>query len=728
MARTTAQKNYFTYVKGLITEASPLNSPSDSSSDEDNMDLNRNGTRIRRRGLDYEKGGTTAAFTYTHTANYFDTGNHVVSVHEWRSIGGIGSNNKSLVQMGAHIYMLGLDDTIIGTGGSGITFDNTALGGGAADSSISLALVAVASADTGLDKVQISFGKGVAFVVGPNINPFYIEYVESTGNYTTKYVGGSAGNITIRDFAGVDSGIAVDTRPTYASWAALVAGNPNHAYNLLNQGWTVAHGTTYTASGVAPSNSDVWWYGKDSTGTFTVADMDKIWFGSMRSAQGRYILPAFAYNRASIIAGTTDFSTNARPSVTTFYSGRVWYTGIQDNQYSGTILFSRLIEDPALDAHRCHMDADPTSEIISDLVASDGGTITIPEAGEIIKAIPAANGLLIFARNGVWHIKGDQNTGFSANGFSVLKVTNVGCNSPDSIVEVEGAIMYWARSGIYLVSIDRNSFNMAAQNITQDTIQTRIDAVSNASLPFVKGAYDPLEREVKWCYTETLDAYPDYCNKFLTLDLVLKAWYPGTISGDNTNPFVVAPMRTLNIASTAPDYESMVRFITFKQATSTTMQVFASVLYDNRLVDWYTDDSTGIAFDSFVETTYELFDDAMRDKNIDDVHIYFTRTEHTITNGVLDQASGCLMRYKFDWADDAASGLFTKQEQAYKFARPLTLATTIGTVPFVYGQNVISSKHNIRGNGRAFQLRLDSEGNKDMHVLGWAARVSGVTR
>ncbi len=727
MANVSAVQNYFSYVGGLVTEASPLNAPENTSFDEDNMDLLRNGTRKRRRGINREIDGLTIA--HTHTANDFTTGGHVTSIHEWRSIGGDGALNKTLIQVGNVLHIRQLDTSVVFTAAVP-TINNTAIAGGGADTSISLTLAKVGVTDnTPLSKVSISFGKGVAFVVGPDMEPFFVEYHADTGNFSTHWIGGAKGNILLRDFSGVDDGLAVDDRPAHATWAALVAANPNHAYNLLNQGWTVTHGTTYiTASAVAPSNADVWWHGKNTTGVFTPAEMDKLWFGSMRGAQGHYIYTAFANTRSSIITAATDFATDARPSVTAFYSGRVWYSGIKDSEYSGTILYSKLVENPVLDAHKCHMEADPTSEIVSDLVATDGGTITIPEAGEIIQLIPAASGIIVLAKNGVWHVRGTTDTGFNATGFSVVKVTNIGCDAPESVVEVEGTVMYWNRAGIYVITLSPDGGNLISQNMTQETIQERINDVATEALAQVQGVYDPLEREVKWIYAETLDTYPEYCNKFLTLDLVLKAWYTGTVSGDNTVPFIIGSTKTLNLSPTPPNYESMIRFLTLKQLTPTTLELSVSSMYDERLVDWFDDDSVGINYSSFIESSQELMGDAMRGKSIDEVHTFFKRTEDTVTDGVLDSPSRCLMQYKFDWADDDASGKFTKKEEAYKFVRPLAIPSTVGTHALNYGHSVIVTKHNVRGNGRALQIRLESVDDNDIQLLGWAVRLSGTTR
>lgn len=56
MSRAETTKLYRTFVKGMITEASPLTYPEDASYDEDNMILYRKGNRSRRLGIDFESG------------------------------------------------------------------------------------------------------------------------------------------------------------------------------------------------------------------------------------------------------------------------------------------------------------------------------------------------------------------------------------------------------------------------------------------------------------------------------------------------------------------------------------------------------------------------------------------------------------------------------------------------------------------------------------------------
>ena len=54
MPRASADKSYFRFTQGKITEASPLTFPENSMKDELNIDINFDGTIQRRRGVDYE--------------------------------------------------------------------------------------------------------------------------------------------------------------------------------------------------------------------------------------------------------------------------------------------------------------------------------------------------------------------------------------------------------------------------------------------------------------------------------------------------------------------------------------------------------------------------------------------------------------------------------------------------------------------------------------------------
>jgi hypothetical protein len=53
MVKPVTKAEISSFIKGFITEASPLNFPADASRDEENFELNVNGSRDRRLGIDF---------------------------------------------------------------------------------------------------------------------------------------------------------------------------------------------------------------------------------------------------------------------------------------------------------------------------------------------------------------------------------------------------------------------------------------------------------------------------------------------------------------------------------------------------------------------------------------------------------------------------------------------------------------------------------------------------
>ena len=79
-----AEAAYRSFVKGLITEANQLTFPDNASIDEANFVLNRDGSRARRLGVDYESSYVLTATGLTAT----DIKEGKQSFHIWESPGG----------------------------------------------------------------------------------------------------------------------------------------------------------------------------------------------------------------------------------------------------------------------------------------------------------------------------------------------------------------------------------------------------------------------------------------------------------------------------------------------------------------------------------------------------------------------------------------------------------------------------------------------------------------
>jgi hypothetical protein len=150
---------------------------------------------------------------------------------------------------------------------------------------------------------------------------------------------------------------------------------------------------------------------------------------------------------------------------------------------------------------------------------------------------------------------------------------------------------------------------------------------------------------------------------------------------------------------------------------------------NTNFADWETFDGTGLPYNSYVETGYELFNDAMRKKNITYVYTYLRRTENewTTVDGEpeLDDPSSCMLTVKWDWANSSVGNKWTTPVQVYRPGRfiPMSLGGEYDT-----GFPIVVTKSKVRGNGKALQFRYGTDElgrNFDLH--GWSIAVTGNT-
>lgn len=100
MARGTSAVELNTFVRGLITEASPLTFPDNASLDEQNFILNRDGSRTRRPGMDLEFGsGVITSGVKVPSSN----SEIALSSFKWTNAGGISTKTIIVVQIGSQL-------------------------------------------------------------------------------------------------------------------------------------------------------------------------------------------------------------------------------------------------------------------------------------------------------------------------------------------------------------------------------------------------------------------------------------------------------------------------------------------------------------------------------------------------------------------------------------------------------------------------------------------------
>jgi hypothetical protein len=465
--------------------------------------------------------------------------------------------------------------------------------------------------------------------------------------------------------------------------------------------------TWFNALAVYPSNADVWWRYKDSTDTFDPATTNgTVTADSTPAPKGHFILQAFNQSRNAAYAGSgiNDVRTSIRPRTGAWFQGRVWYTGVDDSQditpttdyYSWTenIYFSQVVQKPD-DLGNCYQQNDPTSENLFDLLPTDGGVFTIQGCGAIYKLFPIQNGMLVFAANGVWFITGSQGIGFTANDYTITKLSNVASISSTSFVNVMGLPYFWNEEGIYTVQPQQGG-SLSVEAITVGTILTFYNSIPIQSKKYVRGDYHPIDYVIQWVYrgTSTNGTTDELYNfdKILNYNVYNKAFYPYTIA-ENSSSYVNGIIYLSypgGSDSPIPVFKYPCSYI-----TDNSYFTFADE-HDEDYVDWFSVDGIGSDYTSYFITGYKL-----RGKAIMKFQPQYIQ--------VFSRANGRASAYKiqglWDFSNSRNSGRWTNQQL-------ITNALT--------RYDTVFRRHKIRGRGFALQFKITSVSGQPFDIQGWA--------
>jgi len=390
----------------------------------------------------------------------------------------------------------------------------------------------------------------------------------------------------------------------------------------------------------------------------------------------------FLSNNAAphITAGTN------RPSTVAFYAGRVWYGGTSAQDFNDKIYFTKIIEQPS-DYGRCYQVNDPTSEDLSDLLPTDGGVIAIPDMGNLVKMVAVGQDLILFATNGVWRITGSEGIGFTANDYSVSKLSNVPAISPLSFVVVEGSPLFWNNDGIYSMTPE------GVQPLTDKTIKSWYTNLCTCSKANAKGVYNPLDKTIYWLYRSTplstTDDTYEY-DRILCLNTITGSFYPhsiGTGSGYPTVNGVVVTQYNGAVGSTT-------KFLTTKNTSGTTFTVTFSEFRDTNYVDWETPD-VGLDFDSYFTTGFKVPGEGLRQQFGNYINVFCNAAAN----------SSLKLRAKWDYANAANSGEWSSEQEVY-------ISKTL--------RDTLRRRVKLRGRGIACQLSFRSSAGKPFSLIGWS--------
>lgn len=673
--RLTSLEN--TFVQGLVTEATALSFPEHAATAIWDCVVDQKGVVTRRLGWSAETGATNVSRTIQTGA--------ATSEFIWNPVAGDGSRQYLVQQIGSTLYFYN-------------TSSSVSVSPNYASTTINLVSFEVSGTTKNSEDYacQYANGNGVLLVANPACEPFYVSY--SAGAISS----GTQISIRVRDFAGLDDGLDVDARPGYASLAALAAGNPNHYYNLFNQGWSGDGAADAIVQWDAartdvPSNSDrVVFYRASETDSFDNARVAAYpTYKKTHAAKGHFILNPFAPNRdaAMLAEGVTvvttggSASTTERPSCVAFYTGRVWWTGVNATDLSTSIYFSRIIQDNS-EFGKCYQQNDPTSEFTADLLPDDGGVITIPEMGQVKRLVSIQRSLLVIASNGVWLIGGSSGAGFKANDYTIQKLSSAAMDSPQSVVSIQGIPMWWAEDGIYRAEYDSSYDSYKIVNVTLPTIKSFFLSIPTVNRKYVKSAYDALNNVVYWVYNDTSSlassAYYTY-NKVLAMNGYTGAFYPWTITS-----FTTKVVGVIYVTDAQRTTTPVVKYPTLTAITDTTENLSYAETRLTNYLDWATTDYT-----SYLITGHKIHGDTQR----------FFQGNYLYTFMSIALNSSLYGQGLYEFTNSGNSGHWSTPQQVYK-----TRANA----------DVSISRIKVRGKGRAMQLKYFSESGKPFTLLGWS--------
>lgn len=741
MAKSVAVKKHFSFVGGLNTEASPLTFPPNTWADGDNCVPDVDGSIVLRRAMDFEPSYSLSSVALTATQE--STG--AFTVGEWNSVGGNGNLHFLVVQQDITVSFYINSGTTISSQAKSFTIN------------LSSYKAAGSTETSGVAPISVSNANGRLIIVSRDTEPLLVTYNASADTITVTQI-----EVSIRDFIGVDDGHAIDYRDPNGFITSL------HYYNLLNQGWTLSLISTYMgATGFQPSNAQSWTAGKDSSDNFSATLLDKQDFGTSPAPKGRFVLNVFKRDRDAI-AGTSGVFTDIetyRPTTCAFFAGRAWYSGVKSSTIGSWVMFSQVAETTT-NLGKCYQDADPTSEVLSDLVDTDGGVIPIQDAGLVLKLLPFLNSLLVIADNGVWQITGGLSSGFSASSYEVQRLSSFGCISSESVVVTDQGVLFWGEDAIYAISQTQTG-SMVCVPITAGTVQTLFDDIPVMGKIFSSGVYMPDQRIIYWLYND--DALQNGVehryqkNRVLVLDTRLKAFYTFTIvSLASLSPYVVEAYVTRTrspgtaaftvvdasgnnvidassnqvVSSNTPDVtasEIHLKFLAVVPQSASSFKVTMAEFNEADVVpicirDWYHQDSAGVSFQGFVLPGYDFGENQGGDRPIQALYVsvFMRRTETGIdANGNPINPSSCSMQGRWDFSDTASSNRWSVSQEVYRHKRVWLPA--VPSSDFNDGQPVVISKNKVRGRGKSLQLKFTSTPDKDMQMLGWAVTYIGST-
>ena len=457
-------------------------------------------------------------------------------------------------------------------------------------------------------------------------------------------------------------------------------------------------------------------------------------------------------------AGTNIKTSGAKVADIAAWSGRMIYAFNNTDDSSGLAIGISQLPDPT-DAAKNQVAVLSKCQPVdpSELVDTDGVWVTASDLGAIQRVVPYRTGLLIFTSDNIWYLYSEQGY-FNPYDFRFDKISDTKVAGNNSIVIRDNVLMFWADSGIYLITPDENTGLPKLKNISENRIQRWYETVLPLAKREARGIYNKQNNEVRWLYNSLVGTLADADERKFDAELVMsmangaytfnKFPYDSSITTNSTYVIEYVPDNAVDsdfdnayVFTTSggdvtvggePVYiEFLVNFrytSSFKYVIrdgATTAKVGS--LEDMSFYDFVGSDQypLGVDANAYMKSGYFTMDSTQTRKTPNYITTTFKATE-TGYNEDTDEllgTSGCFLTAYWNYANDGYTGKVHGPYQVYRLNR-LYMPET----PWAPGQDYIATKNKIRGRGRTLQFKFETEDGKDCQLYAWGYNGNVLTR
>jgi hypothetical protein len=413
------------------------------------------------------------------------------------------------------------------------------------------------------------------------------------------------------------------------------------------------------------------------------------------------------FQAGSIFINENPSITTRRPACLSWYAGRLFYAGVDDSRWSDTVFFSRVVEQKD-DIGYCFQRNDPTHPEQNALYPADGGTIQIPNVGNI-KALHSMDAsLLVFSDQGVWEISGANY--FAADDIIVRQIDNSDVIVPKGITSIDEGLVYLSSRGVHLLARDQYG-RIVTQNISETTIQSLWDQLSDAEKKAAFLAYNENRNQVYLCHSyNDPSGDPTIINRILILDMRIGAWYKWDIGASALASIrLVHPIKE----ATSTNERNKMKYFVLSSAFSVLTVADQS---QESFLDFNLEEAM-----PYLETGYDNLGDFSTQRTAPTIHVYSfnTVTGYGVDGPIND--SSILLQSKWSFSNKEDSNKWSAKKQVHRRREVELPASATDTPPF----ELVHTKNRQRGRGDALQLRFEGESGKDFHLAGWAIEYMG---